>query len=70
MIISICSEPKVLEIMRLINILINIIRIVIPIILIFSVSLKFASVIKSGNEDSFSKIKKSVTKLEFVLIYK
>lgn len=60
MIISICSEPKVLEIMRLINILINIIRIVIPIILIFSVSLKFASVIKSGNEDSFSKIKKSV----------
>lgn len=60
MIASICSEPKVLEIFRIINILISIIRIIVPIILIFSVLLKFMSVIKTGDEDSFSKVKKSV----------
>lgn len=60
MILSICSEPKILEIMKYVNIFISIIRVVVPIILIFSVSLKFISVIKIGDEDNLNKVKKSV----------
>ena len=60
MIASICSEPKVLEIMRLVNIFISIIRIVVPLLLIFSLLFKFISVIKTGNEDNLAKVKKSV----------
>ena len=59
MIASICSEPKVLEIMRLVNIFISIIRIIVPILLIFSLMFKFMSVIKTGNEDELAKVKKS-----------
>ena len=59
MIISICSDPKILEIMRLVNIFINIIRIIVPILLIFSLMFKFMSVIKTGNENELAKVKKS-----------
>lgn len=58
MIASICSEPKFLEIISKINLLINIIRIAVPIVLIISLALKFMKVISSG-EDSFSNTLKS-----------
>ena len=57
---SICSEPKILEAMKYVNIFVSIIRIVVPIILIFSASFKFISVIKTGDEDNLNKVKKSV----------
>ena len=60
MIASICSEPTILKVMKYVNIFISIIRIVIPIILIFVASFKFISVIKTGNEDELTKVKKSV----------
>ena len=60
MIASICSEPKILEVMKYVNIFISIIRIVVPIILIFSASFKFISVIKTGDEDNLAKVKKTV----------
>ena len=68
MIISICSEPKVLEAMKYVNILITIIRIVVPILLIFSVSFKFISIIKIGNEDELTKVKKTVISNAIVAI--
>ena len=40
MIASICSEPKVLEIMRVVNLFINIIKVAVPIILIIVTMLK------------------------------
>ncbi len=59
MIASICSEPKILEVFRVVNIFINIIRIVVPILLIFSLMFKFMSVIKTGNDDNLNKVKHS-----------
>ena len=59
MIASICSNPKVLEVMRYINIFITIIRIVVPILLIFSLSFKLIKAVTSGNEDGLSKVKKN-----------
>ena len=59
MIASICSNPKVLEVMRYINIFITIIRIVVPILLIFSLTFKLIKAVTSGNEDGLSKVKKN-----------
>ena len=59
MIASICSDPKVLEVMKYVNIFISIIRIVVPLILIFTLMFKFMSVIKTGNEDELAKVKKT-----------
>ena len=57
MILSICEEPKALEIIKLIKLFINIIIIVAPIILIFSLIFLFMKNIKSDESD-FSKTKK------------
>ena len=59
MLASICSEPKVLEVMRIIDIFVDIIRIVVPLLLIFSLMFKFMSAIKTGEEDNLAKVKKS-----------
>ena len=59
MIASICSEPKVLEVMRIVNIFISIIRIVVPIILIFVLVFKLISAITSNNDDALAKVKKT-----------
>ena len=60
MIASICSEPTILKVMKYVNIFISIIRIVIPIILIFVASFKYISVIKTGDEDNLNKVNKTV----------
>ena len=60
MIASICSEPKVLEVMRIVNIFISIIRIVVPILLIFVLMFKLISAITNNDKDSLAKVKKTV----------
>ena len=59
MLLSICSEPKILEIMRIVNIIITIIRIVVPLILIFALIFKLIQGMTSGNDDALSKFKKT-----------
>ena len=60
MIASICSEPTVLKVMKYVNLFISIIRIVVPIILIFVASFKYISVIKTGDGDNLNKVNKTV----------
>ena len=60
MIGSICSSPKVLEVMKLVDIVILIIRIVVPIILIVTAMLKYAKVVSSGDEGALQKTNKVV----------
>ena len=67
MIASICSEPKFLEIISKINLLINIIRIAVPIVLIIVLALKFAKVVASGDTNEMEKININMIKL---VIYK
>ena len=62
MILSICEDPKVLEITRLINIFITIIRIIVPIALIFSLMFKLVGAITKSDEDGLSKVKKIAPK--------
>lgn len=62
MIGSICDVPKVLEVMRIVNIVISIIRIAVPIILILSVMIKFVRVITSPDKEEMPKMIKVVTK--------
>ena len=59
MIASICSNPKVLEVMRYINIFVTIIRIIVPMLLIFSLTFKLIKAVTSGNDDGLSKFKKN-----------
>ena len=58
MIISVCENPNILSIIRLVKIFINIIKISVPIILIFSITILFLQSIKIGNDDKFTKSKK------------
>ncbi len=60
MIASICSDPSVLKIMRIVNIFISIIRIVVPILLIFVLMFKLISAITNNDKDSLAKVKKTV----------
>ena len=46
--------------MKYVNLFISIIRIVVPIILIFVASFKYISVIKTGDEDNLNKVNKTV----------
>ena len=62
MILSICENPKVLEITRLINIFITIIRIIVPIALVFSLMFKLVGAITKSDEDGLSKVKKIAPK--------
>ncbi len=59
MLASICSEPKVLEVMRIVNTVISIIRIVVPILLIFVLAFKLISAITNNDKDSLAKVKKT-----------
>lgn len=58
MIISVCENPNILSIIRLVKMFINIIKISVPIILIFSIMILFLQSIKVGNDDKFTKSKK------------
>ena len=71
MLLSICSEPKVLEIMRIINILITIVQVIVPITLIIVLMLKFAKAVTGNNDDLLSNVKKSapVNVIAAVLIF-
>ena len=62
MILSICEDPKVLEIARLINIFVTAIRIVVPIVLIFALMFKLISAIMSDNADGLKKVLKIAPK--------
>ncbi len=58
MILSICSNPEVLEVMRIINVIILIIQIAVPILLILTGMTTLMSTIKVGNDDLLAKAKK------------
>ena len=62
MILDICSEPKVLEVMRIVNIFITIIKIVVPILLIFVLILKFAKAVTNDDKDNLQNVLKSAPK--------
>ncbi len=62
MILSICDDPKILEIMRIVNIAINIIRIVVPIILIFVLMIKLMGAVTKSDEDGLQKVMKTAPK--------
>ena len=63
MILSICEEPTVLQVMRLINIIIMVIHIIVPIILIVSMMIQITKSVASKTEEELPKvIKSSVTK--------
>ena len=59
MIGSICSQPNILEVMRIVNIIIMIIKIVIPIILILFMMLEFMRAISSNDSEALQKAKKN-----------
>ena len=50
-ILSICSEPSIMEVMRIIVLFINIIKVVVPIILIISLMIKFAGAVTKNDQD-------------------
>lgn len=60
MILSICSNPQVLEVMRIINMVILIIKIAVPILLILTGMITLMSTIKTGNDDLLAKAKKQL----------
>lgn len=60
MILSICSNPQVLEVMRIINMIILIIKIAVPILLILTGMITLMSTIKTGNDDLLAKAKKQL----------
>lgn len=62
MIGSICDLPKVLEVMRIINIVISIIRIVVPIMLILSVMIKLVRIVTSNSQDEMPKMYKVIVR--------
>ena len=58
-ILSICSEPSIMEVMRIVMLLINIIKVVVPIILIISLMIKFAGAVTKNNQDLLNKAAKT-----------
>ncbi len=60
MILSICSNPEVLEVMRIINMVTLIIKIAVPILLILTGMIKLMNTIKVGNDDLLVKAKKQL----------
>lgn len=59
MILSICDNPDILKIMNLIILIINIIKVAVPIILILTLMIRFTSSVAKSNEDALESIKKS-----------
>ena len=51
MILDVCAEPNVLKTLRMIKIIINFIKIVVPIILIISASITFTKAVSSGENN-------------------
>lgn len=60
LVMGICDVKEVIEVMRIVNIAILIIKIAVPIMLIVSGMITFMNSIKVGNEDLLSKAKKSL----------
>ena len=57
--LSICSEPSIMEVMRIIVLFINIIKVVVPIILIISLMIKFAGAVTKNDQDLLNKAAKT-----------
>ncbi len=49
MILDMCSDPSVLKTMRIVKIMINLIKIIVPIILLVSASITFTKAVTDGN---------------------
>lgn len=63
-ILSLCGEPEILTVLKLVNTVLGIIRVVVPITLIVSLSLTYLSAVASKNDDLVSAaIRQSVTKM-------
>ena len=60
LVMSICSVPEVLEVMRIVNMAILIIKIAVPILLIVIGMVTLMNTIKVGNEDLLAKAKKQL----------
>ena len=60
LVMSICSNPEVLEVMRIVNMAIMIIKIAVPIILILVGMITLMKTIKVGNDDLLAKAKKQL----------
>ncbi len=58
-ILSICNEPSIMEVIRIIVLFINIIKVVVPIILIVSLMIKFAGAVTKHDQDAINKAIKS-----------
>ena len=63
MIAGICSEPFVLEIMRIVNTLIGLLKIAVPLILIVIIMINIGKGIVEGEEELNKAIKGSISKL-------
>ena len=59
-ILGICSEPTIINVIRIIVLFINIIKVLVPIILILSLMIKFASAITKNDNEVLGSIKKAV----------
>ena len=59
MLLSICDNPSVLEILRIIRIVIQFIKVIVPIILIFSLLFSFAKAVYSDDNDLLARTSKS-----------
>ena len=60
MILHICDLPDVLSVFRILNIVITIIKIVVPIILIVSLSINYLNAVKSNDYDALAKANKQL----------
>ncbi len=59
MILSICSDPKTMEIINIVIKIINVLKIVIPLVLLFVLMIRFAKASLSKNEEAVAKVSKS-----------
>ena len=59
MILNICDNPSILEILRIIRIVIQFIKVIVPIILIFSLLFSFAKAVYSDDNDLLAKTSKT-----------
>jgi len=59
MILSFCDSPEVLSVMRIINMLVMVIKIIVPIALMVSLTLNYFKAVHSNDEDALNKANKS-----------
>ncbi len=68
-ILSFCSNADVLSTMKIVKIIINIIRTIVPIILILSIAFSFTNAVKSNEDDIFTKtLKNTIPKLVTIVL--